>query len=198
MASGSRSLFTNIGFGPHLVLIPPSPTDPLLTDLEVYALRARGNGSNKEPILLLHGHPQNSLIWHRVAPLLREDMKDRDIVIADLRGHGHSGVPKVRNFVKKGHEGSAGSAQGISTGSQVTTGDDLTPSEDALRARYSKREMARDMVCLMYVDWSLDIPHSSLYFTCRNYLGYQKFGVVGHDRGGVSHMSLVFSVFSQS
>jgi haloacetate dehalogenase len=141
------SPFSQSDFHELLVPIAASPTDPLLDDHYIYALRYRHPQSTKEPLLLLHGHPQNLYIYHRLAPALAKSAQ-RDIVVADLRGHGKSGVPKVRN-IKEGEE---------------------KPSEDALRSRYSKREMARDMVELM------------LSFN------YEKFAVVGHDRGGrVAH-----------
>jgi haloacetate dehalogenase len=42
------------------------------------------------PLLLLHGYPQNHLIWRDVAPALAED---HTVVLADLRGYGDSGKP---------------------------------------------------------------------------------------------------------
>jgi haloacetate dehalogenase len=47
----------------------------------------RGSGS---PLLLLHGYPQNHLMWRHVAPALAED---HTVVAADLRGYGDSGKP---------------------------------------------------------------------------------------------------------
>jgi haloacetate dehalogenase len=47
----------------------------------------RGSGS---PLLLLHGYPQNHLMWRHVAPALAED---HTVVLADLRGYGNSGKP---------------------------------------------------------------------------------------------------------
>lgn len=44
----------------------------------------------KPPLLLLHGHPQTHLIWHKVEPTLREHFS---IVAADLRGYGDSDKP---------------------------------------------------------------------------------------------------------
>ncbi|AJG17625.1 alpha/beta fold hydrolase [Cupriavidus basilensis] len=47
-------------------------------------------GGSGPPLLLLHGHPQSHLIWHKVAPALA----DRFTVIAtDLRGYGSSSAP---------------------------------------------------------------------------------------------------------
>ncbi len=45
-------------------------------------LRTGGSGP---PLLLLHGYPQTSAMWRRVAPLLAADFT---IVAADLRGCG--------------------------------------------------------------------------------------------------------------
>jgi haloacetate dehalogenase len=42
------------------------------------------------PLLLLHGYPQNHLIWRHVAPALAGDYT---VVLADTRGYGDSGKP---------------------------------------------------------------------------------------------------------
>jgi len=42
------------------------------------------------PLLLLHGYPENHLMWRQVAPVLAED---HVVVLADLRGYGDSGKP---------------------------------------------------------------------------------------------------------
>jgi haloacetate dehalogenase len=42
------------------------------------------------PLLLLHGWPENHLMWRDVAPALAED---HTVVLADLRGYGDSGKP---------------------------------------------------------------------------------------------------------
>ena len=52
-------------------------------------IRARIGGSGP-PLLLLHGYPQTSAIWHRVAPGLAENFT---VVAADLRGYGESDKP---------------------------------------------------------------------------------------------------------
>ena len=90
------------------------------------ALRHGGSGP---PLLLLHGHPQTHVMWHRIAPRLAQDYT---LVCPDLRGYGDSAKPP--------------------------TTDDHEP--------YSKRAMARDCVAVM------------------RHLGYERFAVVGHDRGG--------------
>ncbi len=45
---------------------------------------------SKPPLLLLHGHPQTHLIWHRVASKLAEHFT---LVAVDLRGYGASDKP---------------------------------------------------------------------------------------------------------
>lgn len=87
------------------------------------------HGGSGPPVLLLHGHPQTHVMWHRVAPRLAERYT---VICADLRGYGDSGKPPT------------------------------TPDH----APYSKRAMARDMVEVMAS------------------LGFERFAVVGHDRGG--------------
>lgn len=51
------------------------------------AARVAGEGP---PLLLLHGHPQTSAMWHRVWPALT---RRRTCVAADLRGYGDSDKP---------------------------------------------------------------------------------------------------------
>jgi haloacetate dehalogenase len=52
-------------------------------------LRARVAGSGPA-LLLLHGHPQNQTMWHRVAPALAQSFS---VVLMDLRGYGDSARP---------------------------------------------------------------------------------------------------------
>lgn len=99
-----------------------------IMDVGEVRLRVRVGGTGP-PVLLLHGHPQTHVMWHRVAPVLAQDFT---VVAADLRGYGDSSVPP-------------------------TTAD---------HAPYSKRVMAADQVTLM------------------RRLGFERFAVVGHDRGG--------------
>jgi len=47
-------------------------------------------GGQGRPLLLLHGHPQTHVIWHRVAPALAARFT---VVLMDLRGYGDSGRP---------------------------------------------------------------------------------------------------------
>ena len=56
------------------------------SDIEIFAAL----GGDGPPLLLLHGHPQTHMIWHRVAPQLVERFT---VIAADLRGYGASSKP---------------------------------------------------------------------------------------------------------
>jgi haloacetate dehalogenase len=58
-------------------------------DTSAGKLFARVGGSGP-PLLLLHGHPQSNVMWHRVAPALAPHFT---LVIADLPGYGWSAAP---------------------------------------------------------------------------------------------------------
>jgi haloacetate dehalogenase len=47
-------------------------------------------GGTGYPLLLLHGYPQNHVLWHKIAPRLAEFFT---VISADLRGYGDSGKP---------------------------------------------------------------------------------------------------------
>ncbi|MGR8025290.1 alpha/beta fold hydrolase, partial [Burkholderia cenocepacia] len=47
-------------------------------------------GGTGPPLLLLHGHPQTHMIWHRVAATLADHFP---VIATDLRGYGASGRP---------------------------------------------------------------------------------------------------------
>lgn len=49
--------------------------------------RIKGSGP---PLLLLHGYPQTSAMWHRLAPVLAQSYR---VICADLRGYGRSAKP---------------------------------------------------------------------------------------------------------
>ncbi|MBU1352762.1 MAG: alpha/beta hydrolase [Gammaproteobacteria bacterium] len=66
------------GFAPHRI---PTPDGE-----HIHALV----GGSGPPLLLLHGHPQTSAIWHKVAPALAQRFT---LVLADLRGYGDSAKP---------------------------------------------------------------------------------------------------------
>ena len=48
-------------------------------------------GGSGPPVLLLHGYPESLLMWHAVAPLLREH---HTVVATDLAGYGGSFLPR--------------------------------------------------------------------------------------------------------
>ena len=52
-------------------------------------IRVRKGGSGP-PLLLLHGHPQTHVMWHRIAPRLANEFT---VVAMDLRGYGESSKP---------------------------------------------------------------------------------------------------------
>jgi haloacetate dehalogenase len=53
------------------------------------AIQVRYGGSG-EPLLLLHGHPQTHVMWHKIAPRLAQHFT---VVAPDLRGYGDSSKP---------------------------------------------------------------------------------------------------------
>lgn len=59
-------------------------------------------GGVGEPVLMLHGHPETHLMWHRVAPELA---KHYTLVMTDLRGYGESshpaGLPDHSNYSRR-------------------------------------------------------------------------------------------------
>ena len=48
-------------------------------------------GGEGPPLLMLHGHPQTHLTWHKIAPRLAERFT---VVLPDLRGYGDSAKPE--------------------------------------------------------------------------------------------------------
>ena len=90
-------------------------------------------GGSGPPLLLLHGHPQTHVIWHRLAATLANHFT---VVVTDLRGYG----------------------------------DSSKPLGEPDHANYSKRAMADDQLAVM------------------RELGFERFYLCGHDRGGrVAH-----------
>lgn len=47
-------------------------------------------GGQGEPLMLLHGHPQNHITWHKIAPQLAQSYS---VILPDLRGYGDSDKP---------------------------------------------------------------------------------------------------------
>jgi haloacetate dehalogenase len=60
-----------------------------MVDTGEAVIRVRHGGSGP-PLLLLHGHPQTHVCWHKIAPRLAEHFT---VVVADLRGYGESSKP---------------------------------------------------------------------------------------------------------
>ncbi|WP_158747028.1 alpha/beta fold hydrolase [Acidisphaera sp. L21] len=48
-------------------------------------------GGSGPPLLLLHGHPQTHVTWHKIAPTLQQHFT---VVAPDLRGYGDSSKPE--------------------------------------------------------------------------------------------------------
>jgi haloacetate dehalogenase len=61
-------------------------TIPITHEVSIQGFQA-GQGA---PLLLLHGFPQTSLIWHKIAPKLTTSYR---VVAVDLRGYGGSSKP---------------------------------------------------------------------------------------------------------
>jgi Predicted hydrolases or acyltransferases (alpha/beta hydrolase superfamily) len=60
-------------------------------DIDADGTRIRVATAGKgPPLLLLHGHPQNHLTWHKVAPMLAHRFS---VILTDLRGYGDSAKP---------------------------------------------------------------------------------------------------------
>jgi haloacetate dehalogenase len=62
-----------------------------VADLDDVSIRYRVGGSGP-PLLLIHGFPQNHMMWNQVAPMLAERFT---VVAADLRGYGGSSTPQT-------------------------------------------------------------------------------------------------------
>ncbi|MBC7934151.1 MAG: alpha/beta hydrolase [Rhizobacter sp.] len=54
-------------------------------------------GGSGQPLLLIHGWPQHSLMWHTIAPILAEHFT---VITPDLRGAGGSSIP-INGYDKK-------------------------------------------------------------------------------------------------
>ncbi len=63
--------------------------DLTMIETDAATIRVRHGGSGP-PLLLLHGHPQTHVMWHKIAPRLAENFT---VVAADLTGYGDSSKP---------------------------------------------------------------------------------------------------------
>lgn len=62
----------------------------LMVDTGEVRIHTLVGGTGDEAVLLLHGHPENHLMWREIAPKLAEKYT---VVITDLRGYGLSDKP---------------------------------------------------------------------------------------------------------
>ena len=75
---------------------PSSGTDQETDMLTPHALEREGvalaawSGGHGDTVVLLHGYPQNSLMWRHVIPSL---LGSHHVVVMDLRGYGSSAAP---------------------------------------------------------------------------------------------------------
>src|SRR5215211_4039361 len=72
------------------------PLESFLPGFETHDIETAGarihlaTGGSGPPLLLLHGHPQTHLTWHKVAPALARQFT---VIAPDLRGYGDSDKP---------------------------------------------------------------------------------------------------------
>jgi haloacetate dehalogenase len=67
-----------------------TPAESITLQERGITLRLRRGPENGPPLLLLHGHPQTHVMWHRVWPALARHFT---LVAPDLRGYGDSAKP---------------------------------------------------------------------------------------------------------
>lgn len=72
-------------------------------DIDAHGIRIRTAVAGQGPaLLMLHGHPQTHLTWHKIAPALARRFT---VVLTDLRGYGDSdkpaGGPDHANYAKR-------------------------------------------------------------------------------------------------
>jgi len=117
-------------------------------------------GGSGPALLLLHGHPQTHMIWHRLAQRLALHFT---VILTDLRGYGASSKPRAPLAPAATEPTGAAAADGAASAATAKP----TPIPHDL---YSKRAMAADQVEVM------------------RQLGFDKFLLCAHDRGArVAH-----------
>ena len=70
------------------VLLPGFKPQDIQTSGAVIRTLSKGDG---QPLLLIHGHPETLVTWHKVAPALAD--AGYRVVLCDLRGYGDSSKP---------------------------------------------------------------------------------------------------------
>ena len=68
-------------------LLPGFTSQDLKTSGATIRVLTKGDGP---PLMLLHGHPETHVCWHKIAPTLAEQYT---VVLPDLRGYGDSSKP---------------------------------------------------------------------------------------------------------
>ena len=86
--------------GAELPQLPAPPTEEVsrrfFPGFEAHYIKTAGaqifvmNKGNGPPLLLLHGHPETHVTWHKIASQLAEEYT---VVLPDLRGYGDSSKP---------------------------------------------------------------------------------------------------------
>lgn len=61
-----------------------------LGDVDIAGRVSLASDAQRPPLLLLHGHPETHMMWHRIADRLAEHYT---VVVPDLRGYGGSSKP---------------------------------------------------------------------------------------------------------
>ena len=84
----------------HLPQLPAPPvvatTHKLFPGFTAHAIRTSGatinvlKGGDGPPLLLIHGHPETHVTWHKIAAALA---RNYSVIIPDLRGYGDSSKP---------------------------------------------------------------------------------------------------------
>lgn len=66
-------------------------TEEYINTSDVRLFIRRAGSKSAPPLVLLHGYPQTSAMWHQVAPILSDFYQ---VICPDLRGYGRSDKPK--------------------------------------------------------------------------------------------------------